>query len=797
MKYLLTILLGISFACFSQDGALNLTVLNNPTLGPLEVSVFLKGDSTDTWVGVTDEHGQIFSKNLPLGMQTLRFSYLGKDYGTRDFFVQERQLLSTTVLIDTVLAGIDVNSYGHFEIGAGQKMNGNRTIIDGNLAGATITRADFARIPVTTGFSNGVYSLCEVKVVSYKVALIDKDGGASGTTISRDDIKHLPTRSAAQMATTVGGVTSFEGDQENIYIRGSRGDASNYYIDGVRVRSMPIVPQSSMNRITVWTGGVPASYGDFTGGIISVESKSYFDLYREWKSDQLRSGRYFSYSAPEPDELNDDLSSSSGVEMTDSEALEVASEPELTPEQIAQKEREEFIASLEPRISADRFHAIYENMFLSPKNHPNSTFGLDVDRASWTYVQNCIDNQIDVQRDAVKMEEMINAFNYRKVEVPRDELMHVNVVRSECMWNENSELLSVHLKAMDLPKNLPRKKHNFVFLVDVSGSMSSFNKLPLLKEGLKDFVKTLEEDDMVSIVTYAGYVGVALEPTSDKQKVLAALDNLSSGGSTNGMGGVQKAYELAEANLDTSKNNRIILCTDGDFNVGISNTEELDAYISEKRGGGIYLTALGFGMGNYRNDILESLADRGDGNHFYINSLEESRKVLVEEVGNLLNIARDVKLDVEFDSTMVDWYRLIGYENRMLQPEDFVDDTKDGGEIGYGHEVVAVYEIQRIHDSLLIDNEDRIANVRLRYKPFEAKSSIERAYPVYCKDAIERGRKLNAVVGFGLVLRNSAYSNMLTIDDVYNYSLLVTPQNEDDLKLLELIEEYKKGQMGI
>ncbi|MDB2657484.1 von Willebrand factor type A domain-containing protein [Crocinitomicaceae bacterium] len=786
MKYLLTLLFGFSLSCFAQEGALNLTFLNNPTLGPLEMSIFLQEDSTETWLGVTNEHGQVLTENLPLGMQTLRFKYLGKDYGTRDFFVQERQLLSTTVLIDTVLAGIDVNEYGNYQIGAGGKVGNSRALINGN-PGRTITRTDIARLP-NAGFAAEIYSISEVAVVAYSVPLISRDAGTSGTTINRDDIRNMPTRSPGQMATTVGGVSRFEGDANNVCIRGARGDASNYYIDGVRVRSLPVIPQSSMNQITVWTGGVPASYGDFTGGIISVESKSYFDLYRAWKSDQLRSDRYFSYTTPEPI-------------IETPEALEVVAEevpePELTPEQIAQKEHEEFIASLEPRISADRFHAIYENMFLSPKDHPNSTFGLDVDRASWTYVQNCIDNGIDVQRDAVKMEEMINAFNYRKVAVPRGELMHVNVVRSECMWNEESELLSVHLKAMDLPKDLPRKKHNFVFLVDVSGSMSSANKLPLLKEGLKEFVNTLEEEDVVSIVTYAGYVGVALEPTSNKQKVLTALDNLNSGGSTNGMGGVQKAYELAEANLDTSKNNRIILCTDGDFNVGISSTSELEAYISEKRGGGIYLTALGFGMGNYRSDVLESLADRGDGNHFYINSLDESRKVLVEEVGNLLNIARDVKLDVEFDSTMVTSYRLIGYENRMLQPEDFVDDTKDGGEIGYSHEVVAVYEIQRIHDSLLIDNEERIANVRLRYKPFEAENSIERGYPVYCKDAIERGRKLNTVVAFGLVMRNSAYSNILSMDDVYNFSLLVKPQNDDDKKLLELIEKYKQGLAGI
>lgn len=782
MKYILTLLLGFSLSCYAQNGALNLTILNNPSLGPLEMSVFLKGDSTDTWVGATDSDGNIFANNLPMGMQTLRFLYDGKEYGTRKFFVQERQLLSTTVLIDTVLAGIEVNQYGRYEVGAGGEIGSSAL----NSEGRRTFVAPAASMNAT--MNNGVMDLQVVAITSYRTPLLDNALSSASANISRDDVQNMPVRSAAGIATTVGGISSFEGNSDQLFVRGARSDANIFYIDGVRVRSVPVVPKSSMSRLEVWTGGVPAKYGDFTGGVLSVESVSYFDLYREWKADQLRSGRDFSYSYPEPEK----------AEVSQVEVAEVAPvEVELTPEQIAQKEHEEFLASLEPRISADRFHAIYENMFLSPKENPNSTFGLDVDRASWTYVQNAIEQGSAVQRDAVKMEEMINAFSYRNIEVPEDELMHVNVVRSECMWNSDSELLSVHLKAMDLPKDLPRKKHNFVFLVDVSGSMGSSNKLPLLKQGLIAFVKTLEEEDIVSIVTYAGHVGVALEPTSDKQKIIGALDNLSSGGSTNGMGGVQKAYELAESNLDTAKNNRIILCTDGDFNVGISNTNDLEAYISEKRGGGIYLTALGFGMGNYRNDVLESLADRGDGNHFYINSMEESRKVLVEEVGNLLNIARDVKLDVEFDSTMVHWYRLIGYENRMLQPEDFIDDTKDGGEIGYSHEVVAVYEVQRVHDSLLIDREDRIANVRLRYKPFEAESSIERSYPVYCKDAIERGRKLNTVVGFGLVMRNSAYSNQLSIDELYDYSLLMKPENDDDKKLLELIETYKEELYGL
>ncbi|GAB5417325.1 MAG: hypothetical protein Crog4KO_29070 [Crocinitomicaceae bacterium] len=779
MKYFVTLLFGISLSCFGQNGGLNLTVLDNPSLGPITVSIYLQEDSTQRFLGITDAKGQIIISDLPEGKNALRFSYLDTEYGYRDFFVQERQMLSTTLLIDTMLDGIDVNNFGKYEIGAGQPMSNARTAPlisrDGGAVGVTITREDIARMSVQSCCANRVMSINEVAVVAYKVPLIDKSGGVSAVSFSQEEIRNMPTRSAGSLATTVGGVQSFS-DADGLHVRGARSDATNYYIDGVRVRSMPQIPQTSMSRVTVYTGGVPASYGDFTGGIISVESKSYFDLYRAWEAEQRRKNYYSPPPAP-------------------TEVPEVEAEPSDVPETL--EVESEPVQVLEPRISADRFHPIYENMFLTPREHPNSTFGLDVDRASWTYVKNAFGQKREVQRDAVKMEEMINAFHYRNIEVPEGELMHVEVVRSECMWNENSELLSVHLKAMDLPRDLPRKSHNFVFLVDVSGSMSWDNKLSLLKAGLKDFVKTLREDDVVSIVTYAGNVGVALKPTSNKQEILKALDNLESGGSTNGIGGIQKAYELAESNLDLEKNNRIILCTDGDFNVGINDPNELEAYISQKRGGGIYLTALGFGMGNYRSDVLESLADRGDGNHFYINSMAESRKVLVEDIGNLLNIARDVKLDVEFDATMVDSYRLIGYENRMLQPEDFVDDTKDGGEIGYGHEVVAVYEVQRIHDSLLIDTEDRIANVRLRYKPFEAQNSIERGYPVYCKDPIERGRKLNTIVGFGLVLRNSAYSNLLTPEEVYNYSLSMRPQDDEDKEVLEMIEQFRDQQIGL
>lgn len=745
MKYICILLLGLSFNSFAQNGALNLLVLDNPSLKPLVVCAYLQSDSTEQFVGCTDENGNLRINKILAGRRSIRLEGPGKDFGTRDFFVQDRQMLSTTILIDTFFQGMSINQQGNYELGMGGELRNAVPLIDPNLPYVAIKNHD------------GVQHLACVTISVYQNQHRLTNVGTSGTTISRKDVRNMPLRSAVNMATTVPGVQTF-GDNNELHIRGSRSDANIFYLDGFRVNSVNDIPKAFMNEVQVYTGGIPANYGDVTGGIISVESPGYFDLYRDWKSEQLRNGYGYSY---------------------DSEEDEVDAEP------------------VEPRISADRFHPIYENMFLSPKDHPNSTFGLDVDRASWTYVQNCFDGGQEIHRDAVKMEEMINSFRYREIDVPENELLHVEIVRSECMWNENNELLSVHLKAMDLPENIQRKAHNFVFLIDVSGSMNYGNKLPLLKRGLADFVKSLRPDDVVSIVTYAGHVGVALEPTSDKTKVLNALSNLQSGGSTNGMGGVQKAYELAEANLDLEKNNRIILCTDGDFNVGISDPKALENYIAEKRGKGVYLTALGFGMGNYRNDILESLADRGDGNHFYINSLQESQRVLVEEVGNLLNIARDVKLDVAFDSTLVQWYRLIGYENRLLQPEDFEDDTKDGGEIGYGHEVVAVYEIERAHDSTLVRRNDAIAEVRLRYKPFEEQSSIERSYSVYSKDKIERSRKLNSVVGFGLLLRNSVFSNLLTASDLREYSNKMTPENDDDHKLLKMIDSFEKQQFGL
>lgn len=752
MKYLAIVFTCFSFAVVAQKGAVSFSFVENPTLEPIQTCVYLQKDSTEEFLGCSDENGRLFLGNLAAGANEFRLESYGDSLGTYYLYVQNNQLFSSTVLVDTLFNSIGINRNALYQVGP----NGDR-IKQQPVAMGSVQTLDSRSIPAAS-----IQSLACVQVVSYKTPLIDKSGGASGYTITREDVSRMPTRSAVSISSTVGGVQATEGTDQ-LHIRGARSDANTYYLDGMRVQSLDGIPRSYMGEVTVYTGGIPANYGDVTGGIVAVESKPI------GRSTYSR----YNYRAPSRrHRLN-------------------RSEPTSTQTPTASVEP---APTYEPRISADRFEPIYENMFLSPIENRHSTFGLDVDRASWTYVQQRFAVGAEVRRDAVKMEEMINAFKYEELAVADGEDVALKVSRADCMWNENSELVTVQLKAKKLPEGGLRDPHNFVFLIDVSGSMNSYNKLGLLKEGLSTFVKTLQPNDKVAIVTYAGNVGVVLNSTSNKDSILGALDNLQSGGSTNGFGGIQLAYQQAEANYDSTYNNRIILCTDGDFNIGISSTTELEAFISQKRGKGIYLTALGYGMGNYRNDILETLADRGDGNHFYINSLQESKKVLCDEVGNLVNLARDAKLDVEFDGHMVSAYRLIGYENRMLLPEDFVDDTKDGGEIGYGHEVMAVYEVERCSDASTTES-DVLATVKLRYKLLEAESSNEFVYELKGDAEKADAVKLNTVIAFGLLLRDSAFKGDITPEGLRQFAQTMKVENEDDQKLLEMIGTFTMAEL--
>ena len=349
------------------------------------------------------------------------------------------------------------------------------------------------------------------------------------------------------------------------------------------------------------------------------------------------------------------------------------------------------------QFNTEAYAFLPESDFFRVRSSPLSTFSIDVDTASYANVRRFLDQGMRPPRDAVRVEEMVNYFNYRYAPPAKDvaEPFAASMEIATAPWNPAHRLVRIGLKGREIATE-DRPAANLVFLLDVSGSMSDENKLPLVKESLRMLVEKLRADDRVAIVTYAGNSGLALPstPAGKKSEILAALDELSPGGSTNGAMGIQLAYDIAKANFITGGANRVILCTDGDFNVGTTSDGELTRLIEDKAKSGVFLTVLGFGMGNLKDSTLERLADKGNGNYGYIDSRAEAQKILVEQAGaTLVTIAKDVKLQVEFNPAVAQAYRLIGYENRALKKEDFNNDKVDAGEIGAGHTVTALYEI--------------------------------------------------------------------------------------------------------
>lgn len=433
----------------------------------------------------------------------------------------------------------------------------------------------------------------------------------------------------------------------------------------------------------------------------------------------------------------------------------------------------------EVHLTNEEYSKMVENAPSSPLIEPLSTFSIDVDRASYSNVRRFLNQGTMPPIDAIRIEEMINYFNY---DYPApNKGAHPFKVYSEltqCPWNEESKLLHIGIQGQRIDtKDLPTS--NLVFLIDVSGSMKSRNKLPLVKESFKLLVEALREKDRVAIVTYAGSAGVLLPSTSirEKAKIMRAIESLGAGGSTAGAQGIVTAYDIARDNFLQDGNNRVLLATDGDFNVGLRSAKELDNLIENERKSGVFLSVLGYGMGNYKDGRMQSLANKGNGNHSYIDQLEEAKRVLVEELGGTLHtIAKDVKVQMEFNPAYVGKYRLVGYENRMLETEDFIDDTKDAGELGAGHSVTAIYEIfppnsdeveikndlkYQKRSSPLITNGE-LGSVKLRYKAPAGHSSIEITEVVSNKSKSlnkvdDRTRHAAAIAEFGLLLRNSAY----------------------------------------
>jgi Ca-activated chloride channel family protein len=477
------------------------------------------------------------------------------------------------------------------------------------------------------------------------------------------------------------------------------------------------------------------------------------------------------------------------------------------------------------RFRNESYSHITDNAFRDVTAHPLSTFSVDVDTASYSNIRRMLAEGQLPPPDAVRIEELVNYFRYDLPQPKEGRPFSVTVELAPAPWNPGHRLARVALKGREIAEK-DRPAANLVFLIDVSGSMQPENKLPLVKRSLKLLVERLKSDDTVALVVYAGSSGVVLEPTSgsEKAKILRAIDSLGAGGSTNGGEGIERAYELAAAHFLKGGINRVVLATDGDFNVGVTSRDALVELIERRAKSGVFLTVLGFGMGNLKDATLEKLADKGNGNYGYVDNFAEAKKLLVDQVtGTLVTIAKDVKLQVEFNPAQVKSYRLIGYENRVLAAADFNNDKKDAGEIGAGHTVTALYELvpadgvggepgavdalkyqpapKRGEESRAVSAET--LTVKLRYKAPDADKSELWEVPV-----TDEGRKLDqasadlrfasAVAGFGMVLRNSPHAGDATLDSVQALAEDSLGEDPGGLRkeFLTLVEQARRLKSG-
>ena len=445
---------------------------------------------------------------------------------------------------------------------------------------------------------------------------------------------------------------------------------------------------------------------------------------------------------------------------------------------------------MDTRMNTEEYDRIQENGFKSVADTPLSTFSIDVDPASYSNMRRFINRGELPPADAIRTEELVNYFSYDYPKPTGNDPVKITVEAGTCTWNTAHRLVRIGLKAKEIPtEQLPAS--NLVFLVDVSGSMWGANRLDLVKSSLKLLVNNLRNKDKVAIVTYAGSAGVKLEATSggDKQKIREAIDELTAGGSTAGGAGIHLAYQIAKKNFISDGNNRIILCSDGDFNVGVSSAEGLEQLIEKERKSGVHLTVLGYGMGNYKDKKIQVLAEKGNGNHAYIDNLQEANRVLVGEFGATLHtVAKDVKLQVEFNPSQVQAYRLIGYESRLLKDEDFNNDAKDAGDMGAGHTVTAFYEVipagvkneyvGKVDDlkyqkkekmTLKPTGSDELLTVKLRYKAPDKDVSRKMELPFVDNkgDSVSSDfRFASAVAMFGQLLRDSDFKGTADYDKV-------------------------------
>ncbi|MEQ8907980.1 MAG: von Willebrand factor type A domain-containing protein [Vicingaceae bacterium] len=571
-----------------------------------------------------------------------------------------------------------------------------------------------------------------VEVIGYKKPLVALDQSRS---TSRQDIERMAVRSAPDIAKTAG---------NGVVTRGGRAQGNVTYVDGIKVIGSTSLPKSAIQEVKVHPPGVPAMY----------ESDVAFEQ-----------SEYVIHSPPQGS-------------YTSSRR---------------KRKKEKFLNYEEPPVvrlyENELYQEIADNPFESPRKTPLSTFSIDVDKAAYANVRRFLNQGMLPPTNAVRIEELINYFDYDYPEPTDEHPFSITTELASNPWNAERQIAMIGLQGKTIEMD-EAPKSNLVFLIDVSGSMSSYNKLELLKKGLNLLVDKMRPEDQVAIVVYAGAAGVVLESTSgkEKQKIKATLNRLSAGGSTAGGAGIHLAYEIAKENFIKEGNNRIILATDGDFNVGTSSQEALVKLIEEKRESDIFLSVLGFGNGNLQDYKMEQLANKGNGNYNYIDNIIEAKKVLVKEMGGtLVAIAKDVKVQAEFNPAKVKAYRLIGYVNRALADEDFNDDRKDAGELGSGHSVTVLYEIipansmEKIMDvdSLKYQKveapktafNDEILTVKFRYKQPDGDVStlmtkVLKDERKALEDASVNLRFSAAVASFGMKLRGSESVKDFSYEDI-------------------------------
>lgn len=449
------------------------------------------------------------------------------------------------------------------------------------------------------------------------------------------------------------------------------------------------------------------------------------------------------------------------------------------------------VAGIQIDRNSEEYGSFTENRFKSPLEEALSTFSIDVDGASYTNFRRFVNQGQKTPKDAVRVEEFINYFKYNYDQPTEKDPVKMTTEIGECPWAPEHRLVRIGVKAKEIAKeNLPAS--NMVFLIDVSGSMYGPTRLDLVKSSMKLLTNNLRDNDRVAIVVYSGNAGLVLPSTSgsNKQAIIDALESLTAGGSTAGGAGIQLAYKIAKENFIKGGNNRIILCSDGDFNVGVSSAKGLEELIEQERKSGVFLSILGYGMGNYKDDRMQVLAQKGNGNASYIDNLQEANRVLVQEFGGtLFTVAKDVKLQIEFNPAYVQAYRLVGYESRLLNKEDFNDDTKDAGEMGAGHTVTALYEIipvgvnsniyakvddlkyQKVkkNKDVALNNSPETCTVKLRYKQPDGDKSVKMEIPVVDnkKNNVSSDMKFaSAVAMFGQLIKDSDYKGTASYDKV-------------------------------